>query len=76
MMKIPEDRLWECNSSECSEPAVRKITWGGEEKKLEANLGFFVSTKTVCRCLRKYYLFEKYSRIATKMKKCVRDDQK
>lgn len=37
-MKILEDRLWKCNSSECSEPAVRKITREGEEKKLEANL--------------------------------------
>lgn len=76
MMKILEDGLWECNCSECSEPAVRKISREGEEKKLEANLGFFISTKAVCSCLREYYSFEVYSRIATKMKKCVRDDQK
>lgn len=49
--------------------AEREITRGGEEeKKLETNLEFFISAKTVHRCLREYYSFESYSRIATKMK--------
>lgn len=41
--------------------AEREITRGGEEeKKLETNLEFFVSNKTVHRCLREYYSFESY----------------
>ena len=60
--------------------AEREITGEGEEaKKLETNFisaKAFISTKTVHRCLREYYSFKSYCRIATKMKKCLRDEKK
>lgn len=77
-VKVLETWLFHCGKATLGNVvslllAEREITRGcEEEKKLETNVEFLISRH---RCLREYYSFESHSRIATKMQKCVRDEQ-